>query len=95
MSFRSVLTVLFLASLATIWTLWPRQYQRWVVGLTLKPSRWRRDPAERLFQRLYCGGFSSLIGMGFNSTHPTASSQRSGGLPDRRFTSLTTVVAHS
>ena len=35
MSLSRVLIVLFLASLATIWTVWPEQYQRWVDGLFL------------------------------------------------------------
>jgi hypothetical protein len=35
MSVSSVLLVLFLASLGTIWTVWPDKYQRWVDGLFL------------------------------------------------------------
>lgn len=35
MTLANVSIVLFLASLATIWTVWPRQYQKWVDGLSL------------------------------------------------------------
>jgi len=35
MSLSRFLIVLFLASLATIWTVWPDKYQRWVDGLFL------------------------------------------------------------
>jgi hypothetical protein len=35
MSVPRVLTVLFVASLATIWIVWPDRYQRWVDGLFL------------------------------------------------------------
>jgi hypothetical protein len=35
MALSRVLFALFIASLATIWTVWPRQYQRWVDGLFL------------------------------------------------------------
>jgi hypothetical protein len=35
MSLSRALIVLFLTALATIWTVWPRHYQRWVDGLFL------------------------------------------------------------
>jgi len=35
MSLSSVLFVLLLASLATIWTVWPDKYQRWIDELFL------------------------------------------------------------
>jgi hypothetical protein len=35
MTLSNVSIVFFLASLATIWTVWPRQYQKWVDGLFL------------------------------------------------------------
>jgi len=35
MPLASILFVFFLASLATIWTVWPEKYQRWIDGLFL------------------------------------------------------------
>ena len=48
MSVPNVVIMLLLASLATIWTVWPEKYQRWVDGLFAVGAQQHKLLGERV-----------------------------------------------